>query len=161
MTTLRCRSGKRSISWCRMSARSSGIALSVHPALSSAARCSASLRRFTSRRAWLAARMATRWSHGAIESRTQSEPGLAHQHQKRRLEGVRRLVLVAQHGPAGAPDQGPMPLDQRGERRLGRLAVAQGEPLQQLPIGDPDERAGVEERLQAARDGPGSVRWHD
>ena len=87
--------------------------------------------------------------------------GLAHQHQERRLEGVRGLVLVAQHGPAGAPDQGRMPFDQRGERRLGRLAVAQGEPLEQLPIGDPDERAGVEERLQAARDGPGSVRWHD
>ncbi len=73
-TTMRCRSGRRSISRCRTSARSSGIRPSVHTALSSAARLSAALRRIVWRRAWMAMRRATRWSQGAIESHTQSEP---------------------------------------------------------------------------------------
>ena len=135
-----------------MSARSSGIAVSFHPAFSSATRCSASLRCFASRRAWLARRRRDGARARSNHAPRGSRPW--HQHQERRLEGVRRLVLVAQHA-ASAPDQSRMPFDQRGERRLGSLAVAQGKPLEQLPIGDPDERAGVEERLQAARGRPG------
>ena len=65
--------------------------------VSAAARCSACRRRLVSRLAWIAARSATRWSHGPIESRTQSEPGrpalLAQKIAGHRLDKVKALAV--------------------------------------------------------------------
>ena len=74
--------------------------------------------------------------------------GLAHQHEERGLEGVAHLVVIAQDGPARAQDDPAMPVDQGRERQLRGLAIAECEPLQQLPIGQARERAGLEERAE-------------
>jgi hypothetical protein len=75
--------------------------------------------------------------------------GLAYEDEKSGLEGITGVVFVAKDSAARAPDQWPVPLNQRGERGLGRFAIALRKPLEQLPIGDPSERADLEEGLQA------------
>jgi hypothetical protein len=71
---------------------------------------------------------------------------LAHQHEKGRLEGIARIVIVAQDSQARTPDHRSMPRDQRSERRFRSLTVFERKSLQQLPSGEAGERAGMEKR---------------
>jgi hypothetical protein len=81
--------------------------------------------------------------------------GLPHQDQKGGLEGVLGVVVVAEDRAADPPDHRPVPLDQGREGRLGRLAAAGGESLQQLTVGESSRRPRVEEHAEGR--GSGSV----
>ena len=71
------------------------------------------------------------------------------QDQKHGLEGVLGMLHVAQELAADAQHHRPVPAHQGGEGGLaGRLAPAGGEPLQELPVGEPGHRAALEERLE-------------
>ena len=89
-------------------------------------------RRLTSRaRALVATRVATPYNHGPSRSASRSLPGLADQHEERRLERVVSIVRVAEQAPADPQDHRPMPRDNRLKRRL--VAVV-NETLQKRPI---------------------------
>ena len=60
-------------------------------------------------------------------------PGLADQDEERRLEGVLRVVRVAQHAAADPQDHRPVPAQDSLE---GRLVPAAGEPVEELPLAD-------------------------
>ena len=87
--------------------------------------------------------------------------GLAGQDEEDGLEGVLGLVLVAEGGAADPPDHRPVPLDQRGEGRLGRAVIAAtGEPLQERTVGQAGGRAAVEDRAEPPQDGAGRSLSH-
>ena len=70
-------------------------------------------------------------------------PGLADQHQERRLEGVLHVVEVAERPPADGQDHRPVPLHQGLERH----GVAAGEePVQELLIALPGDDPLAEQR---------------
>ena len=93
---------------------------------------------------------------GADRVADPERPGLAGQDEEDGLEGVLGLVLVAERGAADAPDHRPVPLDQRGEGRLGRALIsAAGEPLQERSVGQARNRAAVEDRAEPPQDGAG------
>src|SRR5262249_21753486 len=68
------------------------------------------------------------------------------------LEGVLRVVAVAQGAPADAPDHRAVPPHQRRERRL--LAAA-AETLQQLSVGGLIRRLGLRQALDLGEEGTG------
>ena len=85
----------------------------------------------------------------AQQVRVTDRPGLASQDHEHGLEGVLRMLQVAQELPADAQDHRPVPAHQGGERGLaGRLTPPGGEPLQELPVSKPGHRAALEERLE-------------
>ncbi len=76
-------------------------------------------------------------------------PGLPGQDEEDGLEGVLGMLNVAQELPADAQNHRPVPAHQGGEGGLaGRLTPAGGEPLEELPVGEPGHRAALEERLE-------------
>ena len=62
--------------------------------------------------------------------------GLADEHEEGRLEGVLRVVRVAEDAPAGDQDGRPVPLDDRRERRL---VAAGDEAVEELRVGQPGD----------------------
>ncbi len=62
-------------------------------------------------------------------------PCLADQHEKRRLEGILSIVLVAEDRQADAPDEGTVTFDERRERQLGHLIRFGSESLEELTVG--------------------------
>jgi hypothetical protein len=58
----------------------------------------------------------------------------AYQDQERRLEGILRVVLVAERSPADAEDHRAVPLDKGRERQLGGFTIAGPESLKELAV---------------------------
>jgi hypothetical protein len=83
-----------------------------------------------------------------------------HQDEERGLEGVVRLVGVVEDAPADAEDHRAVTLDERGEGELGRLAVASGEAVEELRVGQSGHRADVEQGADLADDGVVAGRRH-
>ncbi len=75
--------------------------------------------------------------------------GLARQDEEDGLEGVLGEMAIAQELAADAEHHRAMPGHQGGE---GGLVAAVVEPLDELAVGEPDERAIVEERAELAGD---------
>ena len=73
-------------------------------------------------------------------------PGLAGQDEEDGLEGVLGMVVVAQELPADAQDHRPVARHQGGEGGLAGRLAAGGEPLEELAVGEPGDRAALEER---------------
>jgi hypothetical protein len=71
------------------------------------------------------------------------------------------MVAIAQELTADAQDHRPMTPDQRGERRLPREVASGRESLQELPVGQACDGAGLEEHLDLSEDGPGGTTSHD
>ncbi len=90
-------------------------------------------------------------------------PGLAGEDQERGLEGILRVVLVAEPGAAGPQDHRAMPLDECGEGNLGRFLVAPTvkEPVQQLTVRHPGDRPHLEQQPDWPQDGFTSRRLHE
>ena len=86
--------------------------------------------------------------------------GLADEDEEGGLEGVGGGVGVVEGAAADAPDHRAVPLNQGGERRLGRAIAAGREPLQQLAVGETAGRPEAEERLDVAGHGGGFVPGH-
>ena len=95
-----------------------------------------------------------------MESRTQSEPALRTRTRNVAWNASAGVVSSRRTARQVLQTNGPCRSNQRGERGLGGFAVSQREPLEQLPIRDPGERADVEEGFasQAGRPDSGSVR---
>ena len=89
-----------------------------------------------------------------------NRPALFDQHQESGLERVVRIVRIAQNVAADAMDHWPVPGDQNLERRLGRAFARTGEALDQVPIGEPGHRPGVEQAVQVALQGCGRSTGH-
>ena len=69
------------------------------------------------------------------------------QNQKRRLERILGVVVVAQHLVADPLHHRPVPLDQRRERRF----VSTGhEHVEQLPVGETGNRADLEQHSKVS-----------
>ncbi len=73
---------------------------------------------------------------------------LTSQDQKRCLEGIFRVVGVAQEPPANSHDHRAMPLNQHGERLFGGLIAAGDEPVKQLAVAQVARNAKAKERSQ-------------
>ena len=86
---------------------------------------------------------------------------LADQDQERRLEGVHRLVVIAENAASGAENHRPMPLDQDREGQLGRLAPAGREPLEKLPVRQPGGNPILKERLEEKPGSPANISRHE
>jgi hypothetical protein len=79
--------------------------------------------------------------------------GLPRQDEENGLEGVLGVVGVAKELSADGEDHRAVPGDDRGESGLGGEGVAIGvEPLEELAVGQPDGRAGGEERPELPGD---------
>ena len=88
--------------------------------------------------------------------------GLADQQEERRLEGVGRIVRIAQDPPADAQDHRPVPLQQRREGRLGfRRVVPAEEPRQERTVAEVTDRThAVEHPELTGQDAAGSFTIH-
>src|SRR5262249_41805264 len=80
------------------------------------------------------------------------EPGgLCGQNQECRLKSVLSIVLVANNRTTDAQHLGSMPLDQRSESQLGRVALPVHETSEQLPIRKTGAATDFEEQTVVAR----------
>jgi hypothetical protein len=61
-------------------------------------------------------------------------PTLVHENEKRRLEGVVRIVFVVQYPPARPQDHRPVAMEQRRERLLRHVTAVVPKPFQQLGV---------------------------
>jgi hypothetical protein len=77
-------------------------------------------------------------------------PSTAGEHEEGGLEGILRVMLVAQDRPANAEHRRAVPLDQGGEGHLAHLAAPGREQIQQLPVRPLSDRAYVEERVNVS-----------
>ncbi len=80
--------------------------------------------------------------------------GLAEKDEKRGLEGIFRLVLVADDGQADAPDHRLVPFDQRREGQLGQLVSVARESFQELAVGQVPDGPKVVEGSELPKNGP-------
>ena len=93
-------------------------------------------------------RSATPYSQVPEPIRVADRPGLPRQDEEGGLEGVLGMMVIAQELPADAQHHRPVSGHDGGEGGLvGRLA-ARGEPLEQLAVGEPGDRAALEERAE-------------
>ena len=76
---------------------------------------------------------------------------LANEDKEGRLEGIVRIVFVAEDVLTGTQDHRPMPLHQGVERTLRRWAVARLEALEQLPVGQFRESSAVKQGSEVGR----------
>ena len=79
---------------------------------------------------------------------------LAEEDEKRGLEGIFRVVLVADDGQADAPDHRFVPLDERRESQLGQLVSVRCEPFQELAVGQLSDGSKIVEGSELPMDGP-------
>ena len=100
-------------------------------------------RRADSTRAREATRRATPCSQAATEPRVADRPSPAEQHQERGLEGILGVVRVVEQPATDPQHHRPVPLDQRLERQLGRLAITGRKPFEQLSIRQVADHAGT------------------
>jgi hypothetical protein len=76
------------------------------------------------------------------------------QHQERRLEGILRRFVVAEHAPADTQNHLPVPLYKGRERGLRAFTSGDGKCLEQLAVSELTGRAAMEERVQMPRNVP-------
>ena len=100
-------------------------------------------------RARAATRRPRRRATAPSESSTLTARALRIEHQERRLKGVVCGIWVGQQPTTHSPDHRTVPLDEDGERILGRGVIPVQEPFQQLPVGQPAEYPATEQRTDA------------
>jgi hypothetical protein len=86
--------------------------------------------------------------------------GTEHEDQESCLDGILRLVLVAEDRAANAQDHRAMPFNQGREREFGRIAVAMKETPEKLAIGQPSGRSNLEQRTDVPSNGRGLMLRH-
>ena len=84
----------------------------------------------------------------------------AHQNEKRRLEGVLGIVVVADDPKANAQHHRTMSLDQGGKGDLCRLPAPACKLLKELTIRQSGDNPHVEQRVKVAHDGLAPFVWH-
>jgi hypothetical protein len=67
-----------------------------------------------------------------------------HENKERRLEGVMRIVVVAQYPSTRAQDHRPMALEERCECLLRHVTASVLKPLQQLGVAQPAKAPHLE-----------------
>jgi hypothetical protein len=77
---------------------------------------------------------------------------LANQDEKRRLEGVVSIVLIAHDAAAGAQHHGAVAFHEGLEGNSRCATLIRGEPFQKLAIGQSCRRSNVEKRAQVSPD---------
>ena len=152
MTGARKRSGSRSISACSSCSVSWQGMVSCSNVADWAASRSSRRRRAAAERAARRGPQRHLVQPGSQRVAHPEAAGLAHQNQESGLKGILRVVRIGQYAPANAQDHRPMPLDQGGERLLGRIAPLGREPLEKLAVGQLTDRADREECAKLPHD---------
>jgi hypothetical protein len=107
--------------------------------------------------------------HSAGDTVQPGTQGIAHpersalpdQDQECCLEGVHRLVVIAENAASGAENHRPMSFDQDREGQLRGLAASGCEPLEKLPIRQPSRDPILEERFEEKPGSPANISLHE
>ena len=93
-----------------------------------------------------AVRIATPYSQLPSRSGSRIDRALRARTRKTAWKASSACCTVAQELPADAQHHRPVPGHQRGEGGLAGGVAPRGEPLEELPVGEPRHRAALEER---------------